>query len=392
MPLNILGTALIEGPDKVPYLNQVIKYAPYAAVIGGLKYWFRGRLNTWERKLHGKVYIVTGATTQGMGTSVILEMARKGAQLIILVRTLDEWTSEWCEQIRAKTQNELIYVEQCDLADLHDVRKFATTWLDNSPPRRLDGCVIMSGNMEPVGWLWGRKRAQRRTSKDGLEIQIASNFAGVFHLLHLLQPSFKSQPPDRNVRIVVTTCFLQALGEVKVDDPLWQKEKYNKPLSFFSSSKLQLSLTMLELQRRLYKAMKENSKDGRSGKNVSVILVDPGVMRSISLRRVVSNGSVFLLLVLYCIILYPLLWIFTKSGYRGGQVILHALMTPELEEVNKEDPESVPYMVNCITMKYSRKEFQDLKLQKSLYDNTVQSILEVEKKVAIKRNINKKKV
>ncbi|AAS50631.2 ABL140Wp [Eremothecium gossypii ATCC 10895] len=389
MPLNILGTLIFEGTDKIPFYPQIKRYAPYVAVIGGLKYWLRGRSNTWERNLHGKVYIVTGATSQGMGTSVVLDMARRGAQLVILTRSTDEWASEWCEQLREQSNNQLIYLEKCDLADLHQVRKFATTWLDNSPPRRLDGCIIMSGDIEPLGWPWARGIAPRRFSPYGVEIQVATNFAGTFHLLHLLQPSFKAQPPDRNVRIIVTTCFLQALGTANVEDPLWLKDSGLRSLRLFSSSKLQLSLCMLELQRRMFQDIKKTSKDGRSGKNISVTLVDPGLMRSSSLRRVVSNGSVWLLLMLYCGILYPIIWLIAKSGYRGAQVVLHALMSPELEEVNRADPESVLYLVDCQKAPFARSEFKDTELQKKLYDATVERIMALEKKVAAKRNIAK---
>lgn len=358
MPVNIIGTALFEGTDKIPFYREMKAIAPYAAGILGLKLWSRGALNTWERNLNGKVYILTGATTQGMGTAVALEMAQRGAQLIILTRTIDEWSTEWVEDLRSRTSNELIYLEQCDLCDLYEVRKFATKWLDNSPPRRLDGVVVMSGDLEPAGIIPGWSHGVRKSSKDGLEVQIATNFVGVFHLLDLLKPSFKAQPPDRDVRILVTTCMLQALGEVRTEDPLWEDVKYDRPLRFFGSAKLQLSLCMLELQRRI---LASATKDGRSGKNVTVTLVQPGIMRSTSLRQFISNGSVFLLLFLYCMLLYPLLWIFTKSGYRGAQSVLYALMSPELEEVNLVD-EQVKYVVNCSMVKFARKEFADEKL------------------------------
>ena len=120
--------------------------APYVLGAGAIKYWSRGPSNTWERKLHGKVYLVTGATSQGMGTSVAFKMAELGAQLIILTREVDEWVTEWCEDLREKTKNELIFVEKCDLSNLWEIRKFATSWLDNSPPRRLDGVIVMSGD------------------------------------------------------------------------------------------------------------------------------------------------------------------------------------------------------------------------------------------------------
>ncbi|CDO93654.1 unnamed protein product [Kluyveromyces dobzhanskii CBS 2104] len=383
MPLNFVGSLVFDGVESVPYLEPIVKWSPYLAVLGAIKYWSRGASNTWERNLHGKLYIITGASTQSMGTSVALDMARRGAQLIILCRKIDEWSEEWCEQMRDLTGNEMIYLEQCDLSDLYEVRKFATKWLDNSPPRRLDGVVVMSGDCEP----WGLQ--QRKSSVDGIEIQMATNYAGVFHLLHLLRPSFKAQPPDRDVRIIVTTCFLQATGKCNTEDPLWLNVPFKSSREFFSSSKLQLSLAMLHLQHLLVSESEKNAKDGRSGKNVAVTIVQPGLMRSPSLRRVVSNGSVFMLLVVYCVLLYPILWLFTKSGYRGAQTIIHSITTPELEELNRTDDE-VKYIVNCTAVKFSRKEFEDKELQKRLYENTVKQIESVEKKMAIQRNRSKK--
>lgn len=391
MPLNFIESVVVKGTDIIPYFQQIKTATPYIVTAGLLKYWSRGGSNTWERKLHGKVYLVTGATSQSMGTSVLLDMALLGAQLIVLTRNVDEWTTEWCNDLRAKSGNDLIYIEKCDLSDLWQVRKFATGWLDNSPPRRLDGVVVMSGEMEP----WGIpkiSRPIRRSSVDGLELQVATNFAGVFHLLDLLQASFKAQPPDRGVRIIITTCWLQSLGGVNSKDPLWQAEKFDSALKFFASSKLQLSLTMLELQRRITSEIQKQQKDGvqRTGKNVTVTLVQPGTMRSNSLRRVISNGSVFVLVFFYCIILYPFLYLLTKSGRRGAQSILYALMTPELEEVNLKD-DQVKYISDCSIVKLPRKEFHDAELQKKLYDNTQRDILELEKKMAVKRNQTKKK-
>ncbi|CAB4253890.1 similar to Saccharomyces cerevisiae YNL181W Putative oxidoreductase [Maudiozyma barnettii] len=392
MPLNILGTALLDGTDNIPYYNVIKKVVPYVTATAAVKYWSRGPSNTWERQLHGKVYIVTGATSQGMGTSVAFEMAKLGAQLIFLTRSVDEWSTDWVEDMRDATGNELLYMEQCDMADLYQIRQFATRWLNNSPPRRLDGVIIMSGDMEPIG-IPHFSKPVRQSSVDGLERQIAVNYAGVFHLMDLLQPSFKAQPPDRDVRIIISTCWTQVMGEINVEDPLWQSQKYKSPLKFFSSSKLQLGLTMMELQRRLIedikKVAKEKKDTERSGLNIKVVLVQPGTMRSNSLRRVVSNGSVIILLVLYCVILYPFLWLLTKSGNRGAQNILYALNTPEFEEVNLKDT-NAKYVSDCSVVKFARKEFEDSDLQKQLYDNTRRDILALEKKMAVIRNSKKK--
>ena len=394
MPLDFLSAAIFEGTDKIPYFSTIKRAAPYVLAAAAIKYWSRGPSNTWERTLHGKVYIVTGATTQGMGTSVVLELAKQGAQLIFLTRNIDEWSLEWLDDLRSRTNNELLYMERCNLADLWEVRKFATQFLDNQPPRRLDGVIVMSGDMEPWG-VPGFGAPRRKSSHDGLELQIATNFVGVFHLLDLLQPSFKAQPPDRDIRIIVTTCWLQSFGSVNVEDPLWQKEKYTSALRFFSSGKLQLGLCMLELQRRLIadvqRVAKEKNQTDRTGKNIKIVLVNPGTMRSTSLRNVISNGSVTMLILVYCILLYPILYLFTKSGSRGGQSILHAICSPEYEEVNMAEDATVKYVSDCSTVKFARKEYQNNELQKLLYDNTKRDILALEKKMAIARNAEKKR-
>ena len=390
MPLNILGTALFEGTDKIPYFDAVVRAAPYVAATAAVKYWSRGPTNTWERKLHGKVYLVTGGTSGGMGTAVALEMARLGAQLIFLTRNIDEWSTEFVQDLRERTGNELLYMEQCDLGNLWEVRQFATRWLDNSPPRRLDGVLVMSGDMEPLG-VPRFAPPVRKSSSDGLEMQIAVNFAGVFHLLDLLQPSFKAQPPDRDIRIIVTTCWTQVMGDVQVEDPLWQQQLYRSASKFCSSSKLQLGLTMMEYQRRLIADMQrvaEEKKNDRTGLNIKVVLVQPGTMRSNSLRRVLSNGSVLLLVVLYCVLLYPFLWLFTRSGNRGAQSVLYALNTPEFEEVNLKTT-ATKYVADCSVVKFARKEFEDAELQRKLYDNTRRDILALEKRMALKRNAKK---
>ena len=64
-------------------------------------------------------------------------------------------------------------------------------------------------------------------------------------------------------------------------------------------------------------------------------------MRSTSLRNVISNGSVTMLILVYCILLYPILYLFTKSGSRGGQSILHAICSPEYEVVNMAEDATV---------------------------------------------------
>ena len=59
MPLNILGTVVMEGTSAIPYYDHLKVYVPIVAGVGAIKWVFTGASNTWERKLHGKVIIMT---------------------------------------------------------------------------------------------------------------------------------------------------------------------------------------------------------------------------------------------------------------------------------------------------------------------------------------------
>lgn len=366
---------IVEGPDAIPGWPFIQRYGPLLATVGALKWYFRGKTNTWERDLHGKVYMITGGTG-GVGAAIVDELASRGAQLILLVRsTEDSWTSEYIQDLREKHENFLIYAEQCDLSDLYSVRKFATKWLDNVPPRRLDAVVCCAGEALPYG-------KERENSIDGVEIHTAVNYAGHFHLLTLLAPALRIQLPDRDVRIIVTTCMSQAMGNIVVEDPLFLNQRYtkNSPWKVLGTSKLQLSLFASEFQRRLQSVPR---KDGAPC-NVRVNIVNPGVMRSPSTTRVLTFGSLFgLLAYMLC---WPILWIFFKSTRQGAQSYFHALMSPDFVAMDGGQ-----FIADCATYRPARSELKDEALQKQLYDNTVSAIAAVEKESAIERKRQEQK-
>ncbi|KAL6931958.1 hypothetical protein ACO0OL_003432 [Hanseniaspora opuntiae] len=403
MPLNIFTAIVFNGTDSIPHFDLIAyRILPILSSIIFIKWLFKGKKNIWERNMHGKVFILTGATsTNGMGASVAYDLALRGAQLIILSSKMDQFTSDFIMDLRKKTENELIYSEFCDFSDLTSVRKFATNWIDNISPRRLDGIVLMHGEMQPI---MGKKRYEKHTSRDGLELQMSINCIGTFHLLNLLKPCIKSQPPDRDVRIIYSTCIWQALGNVFPEDPCMSQEQFISH-KFYASSKLQMSLMMVELHRQLVVGDEKEVKGAETGDkltkaNISTTIVQPGIMRSGTLRRLISNGTVWALLLIYTGILYPFLWLFVKNGNGGAQSILYSLYTPEFEKINIESMEGkftlgIPgcnYVINCnIQPKFYKKEFYDVKLQSVLYNNMCKQIEHVEKLAAAKRNSEKQK-
>lgn len=373
MPIDIILTVLYDGTDSIPGWEYLKTYVPVALTFGAIKYYFSGASNTWERDLHGKVYILTGATT-GMGAQVAYELATRGAQLVLLVRsTEDIWVVDYVEDLRNKTNNVLIYAEECDLDSLYSVRKFATKWLDNQPPRRLDGVVCCAAESLPRG-------KPRQVTVDGVEQQMGVNYLANFHLLTLLGPSLRVQPPDRDVRVVLATCSSQALGEVDIDDLLWESKRYpsSQPWKIYGSSKLLLGMFAKEYQRRLM-AYERNDK---APCNIRINLVNPGIMRTASTRRFLSMGTVLGLL-LY-LIMYPIWYLFLKSARLGAQNVFFALFAPIFPKL-----EGGNFVQECKINPKVRQELTDADLQKEVFDKTEEIIVRLEKQSAIERKKHK---
>ncbi|EGW30813.1 uncharacterized protein SPAPADRAFT_156088 [Spathaspora passalidarum NRRL Y-27907] len=376
MPVNFLTSVFFEGPQVIPYWEQIKEYGPTVIPIGvslaALKYYFRGSTNTWERDMHGKVFIVTGGTS-GLGQQIIYELGTRGAQLILLTRrTNDAWLAEYIEDMRDRCNNPLIFAEECDLASLYSVRKFATSWLDNTPPRRLDGVICCAAECIPRG-------KPRQITTDGVERQIGVNYLGHYQLLTLIAPSLRVQPPDRDVRVVIATCSSQNLGDVDEQDLLWDKKRYpsTQPWKVYGTSKLLLGLFAREFQSQL---MTYERKD-LTPCNVRVNLVNPGLLRSPSMRRTLSMGTVWGL-ILY-LLMYPIWWLCLKSLNQGAQSFYFALFAPMLMKID-----GGVSIQECKINTKVRKEYSDEELCKRVFEQTEKLIKELETRSAIERKKN----
>ncbi|KAF5093829.1 hypothetical protein D0Z00_003834 [Geotrichum galactomycetum] len=371
MPLNILGSVLINGTQGIPYIDTIKTVLPVVGGIGAVKWFFTGTVNTWERNLHGKVIIMTGGTS-GIGAQVADELARKGAQLILLVRPASwSWAVEFVEDMRDRTGNMLIHVEPMDLASLHSVRQFATKWLDNKPPRRLDMIICCAGVALPPG------AARSATAVDGVESQLQINYLAHYHLLTLLSPALRVQPPDRDVRVVLTTCVASVMADMDFTDLEFKTRGYpgRRPWLVFGASKLLLSMFAYEFQRRL----NEYKRPDKAKNNVRLVLVDPGLSRTASFRRFASFGTILGLL--FYLVMWPIWWLVLKSPFNGAQTHLYAAMSPDFEETLE-----VQYTAQCkVRQPPPRSELHDETLQKEAFELTEKMIKAIETRSAVAR-------
>jgi NAD(P)-dependent dehydrogenase (short-subunit alcohol dehydrogenase family) len=353
MPIPLIGRVLDSGLSSIPHAIPILRAAAVLAVLYLLKTYFSGSKNPSPQNLHGKVILVTGGTG-GVGAATVRELAGRGAQVVLLTRhgLDDPFLAEYIFDLRKETGNELITSETVDLADLYSVRKFATQWVDSVPVRRLDGVVLLADEWIPS---WKRRRGRDGIlkeaggkSKDGVERWLAVNYLAVFHLLSILSPALRAQPPDRDVRVVVGTCASYMGGDISglLAPPRGSangqdsKKKAGKSKKAEAKSRMDDALAMhpallpvsyastklatLAFLSAYQKHLSHTPRPDALPSNARVVAVDPGWTRTPGLRRYISGGSLWGLL--FYVLTYPLWWMILKPPEMGAQSVLWAIM------------------------------------------------------------------
>jgi retinol dehydrogenase 12 len=207
-------------------------------------------------ELADRTFIITGANT-GIGKITALELARRGARVILACRS-KERTLPVIEEIRRETNNDRIELVPLDLSDLASVRACAKELLDRKLP--IHGLINNAG-----------LAGQRGVTKDGFEIQFGTNHLGPYLLTRLLLDRIVESGPARIINVAS-----QAHHNVRRFDwdALRQKTRTVTAMREYSISKLSNVLFTKELARRL------------AGTRVTTYAVHPGVVATDVWRRV----------------------------------------------------------------------------------------------------------
>jgi len=186
--------------------------------------------------LSGKVAVVTGANS-GLGYHTTLELARKGAHVVLACRARDK-TESAIQRIRAEVPQAKLEFMALDLADLASIRAFAQALKAKHP--KLDLLVNNAGVMAlPLC-----------RTKDGFEMQIGTNHLGHFALTGLLIEPLRAA---RGRIVNVASMAHRWTRALDVDDLNFAKARYQK-WDAYGKSKLANLVFTFELDRRLRKA------------------------------------------------------------------------------------------------------------------------------------------
>ena len=184
----------------------------------------------------GRRILVTGGNS-GIGWYAALELARKGAHVILASR--DQARGERAvEMLRREVHRASAEFAPLDLASLASVHEFVARQGDQA----LDVLVNNAGVMAP------KKRLE---TQDGFELQFGTNVLGHFALTALLMPALtRAAAMDRErPRVVTIASIAHKRGKLHFDDLQWRKSY--SPMAAYQQSKLANLMLALELDRRL---------------------------------------------------------------------------------------------------------------------------------------------
>ncbi|EXJ78626.1 alcohol dehydrogenase [Capronia coronata CBS 617.96] len=370
MPLNLLADGFERGLYNSPYVWTAAKAAAIIGLVVLLKVYFEGAKCRSERVMHGKVVMVTGGTS-GIGAAVVQELASRGAQIILLTHHApsDPFLVDYIEDVRTLTNNELIYAEQVDLSSLHSIRLFATRWVDNAPPRRLDMIILCANVMTPYF-------GSGQITVDGLEAEWAINYLSTFHLLSILSPAIRAQPPDRDIRILFSTCSSYIGGQLDLKNT-------DVATKSGSTSFARSKLAVMTFAHAFQKHLDAYQRPDKQPNNARAFIIDPGYCRTPGTRRWLSGGLIWGLF--FYLFTWPVWWLILKSPVQGAQSFLFAAMDAEYGRGS-----GGKMIKECREYKPLRPEVQNEDVAKQLWQFSEKQIEQLEKQGAVKRALAKK--
>ena len=240
-----------------------------------------------------RVVIVTGANS-GIGKMTALELARKGARVVMICRSRSKGEAAMAEIIAqsGSAQVELIIA---DFASLESVRRSADAFLKSH-----DRLHVLVNNA-------GLYMSERLLSQEGYEMTFAVNHLAPFLLTNLLLERLRASAP---ARVVTVSSAAHMTGHIRFDD--LNATRGFSGFRAYGDSKLANVLFSNELARRL------------EGSAVTSNSLHPGVVASNFASGTGGLMGVF----------FSLARPFFSSPEQGAQTSIYLASAPEVAGVS----------------------------------------------------------
>ncbi len=241
----------------------------------------------------GKTVVITGANS-GIGKETAREISRMGARVVMVCRSLERGEAARQEIFdETKVPLDLLIA---DMSNLKSVQNLSQELMTKYP--RIDVLLHNAGTFFD----------RRVDSVDGIEMTLATNHVGVFHLTNLMLSHLKKSAP---ARIIIVSSEAHLNAKVNINDLEFKKSGFIL-LQAYSQSKLLNLLYMRELEKKL------------AGTGVTVNCVHPGVVAT---NIVKANSGPLLKFVFSAV--SP----FILSPKKGARTSIKVATDPALEKV-----------------------------------------------------------
>ncbi|XP_054257489.1 retinol dehydrogenase 12-like [Macrosteles quadrilineatus] len=246
-----------------------------------------------KARMDGKTVIITGANS-GIGKQTALDLAKRGARVILACRNLEKANAAK-DEISQATGSKNVIVKQLDVSLLSSVRRFAEEI--NKSEKRLDVLIHNAG---------AAVRGRNVTS-EGLQTVWATNHYGPFLLTHLLIDLMKKTGKSR---IIFVSSYLHNYGCLHLKTPNPTEETSNRIL--YQNTKFASVMFSNELARRL------------EGTGITANSLHPGVI----FTSIWADNPWYMLLFVTVFNLY------FKSEEQGAQTTIYLAVSEEVEGVS----------------------------------------------------------
>jgi NAD(P)-dependent dehydrogenase (short-subunit alcohol dehydrogenase family) len=262
------------------------------------------------RELYGRVVLITGST-DGIGKATALELARRGATVLLHGRSQQKGEAV-LEDIRRITGSDRLHHCIADFSSQEQVRRLAAQVKEEHD--RLHLLINNAGTFEP----------ERKITQDGWETTFSVNYLAPFLLTHELLDLLKASAPSRIINVASIAHWNGAM-----DWDNLQGEKSYQGFAAYALSKLSLILFTSYLAERL------------QGTGVTANCLHPGVIKTKLLRAGFGD--------------YP-----GDTPEKGARTSVYLASSPEVEEISGR------YFEECKAVSSSPISY-DRKLQKKLW-------------------------
>jgi len=277
--------------------------------------------------MHGKTVVITGGTN-GIGLVTARELARMGAQVVIVSRNEDK-CAKTVEQIRKDTGNTNVEFIAEDLSVMANIRQAAYEFKKRHT--RLD---ILINNAGAIFF-------KRQVSADGFEMTFALNHLSYFLFTHLLLETLKTSAPSR---IITVASHAHEGARLNFDDLLSEK-KYNG-YGAYGSSKLANIMFTYELAEKL------------AGTRVTANALHPGFVATGFAR---NNGGIINFGM-------GLTHLFARTPKKGAETSIYLASSPEVESVSGK------YFTDCKAVESDPVSY-DKAAQEKLWEASLEMIV-----------------